>query len=115
MEPSAGRQLSLHKAVQTFETMPAQWQLASLHPAMVELDAARDQTLRPIHWCYEADGHRLLHSFQLADNPGFAVRDVQSAYGYGGPLSNTDDPAFLKAAEVPSPRGRRPVMSSPNS
>jgi hypothetical protein len=98
-EAPAGRQLSLSEAVQIFETMPAQWQLASLHPSMVELDAARDEALRPIHWCFQANGHGLIHSFQLADNPGLAVRDVQSPYGYGGPLSNTEDPEFLKAAE----------------
>jgi hypothetical protein len=99
MDSLAGCQLSLREAVEMFESIPAQWQLASLHPAMVELDAVRNEALRPIHWCFQTDGRCLTHSFQLADNPGLAVRDIQSAYGYGGPLSNTDDPEFLKAAE----------------
>jgi hypothetical protein len=94
------RQLSLQEAIEVFETIPAHWQLASLHPQMVEIDALKDALLRPIHWCFEAGDRRLMHSFQLADNPGLAVRDIQSAYGYGGPLSNSDDREFLKSAEI---------------
>ncbi len=40
-----------------------------------------------------------MHSFQLGDNPGLAIKDIQSAYGYGGPISNTDDPQFLTTAD----------------
>ncbi len=93
------RQLSLPEAIDAFQTFPGQWQLASLHPQMVEIDALRDALLHPIHWYFEAGDRRLMHSFQLADNPGLPIRDIQSAYGYGGPLSNSDDPEFLKAAE----------------
>src|ERR1700680_4379842 len=99
MNSSTGCQLSLHEAINIFETVPARWQLASLHPMMVELDAVRDPSFRPIHWCFQSEGRFLIHSFQLSDNPGLAVRDIQSAYGYGGPLSNTDDPEFVAAAE----------------
>jgi hypothetical protein len=94
------RLLSLREAIDVFQTIPAQWQLASLHPQMVEIDASRDALLHPMYWCFEAGDRRLMHSFQLADNPGLAIRDVQSAYGYGGPLSNSDDREFLKAAEL---------------
>jgi hypothetical protein len=94
------RQLSLREAIDVFQTIPAQWQLASLHPQMVEIDATRDALLHPVYWCFEAGDRRLMHSFQLADNPGLAIRDIQSAYGYGGPLSNCDDREFLKAAEL---------------
>jgi len=99
MTQSVGRQLSLREAVRIFETMPAEWQLASLHPEMAELDAKRDTLLQPVYWCFQTDDQCLIHSFQLGENPGLAVRDMQSAYGYGGPLSNSDDPNFLRAAD----------------
>jgi hypothetical protein len=92
--------MSLREAIDVFQTIPAQWQLASLHPQIVEIDASRDALLHPIYWCFEAGDRRLMHSFQLADNPGLAIRDIQSAYGYGGPLSNSDNREFLKAAEL---------------
>lgn len=80
--------------------MPAECQLASLHPEMVALDAKRDGSLQPVYWCFRADDRCLLHSFQLGDNRGLAVKDIQSAYGYGGPLSNTGDAGFLAAADL---------------
>lgn len=99
MTPSEGRQLPLSEAAAVFREMPPESQLASLHPALVEIDAKRDALLQPVHWRFR-DGVRVFaHSFQLGDNPGLAVRDIQSAYGYGGPLSNTDDPGFLRAAD----------------
>jgi hypothetical protein len=99
MTESRGCQLSLREAVEVFQGMPAEWQLASLHPEMVELDAKRDVLLQPVYWCFRADDQCLIHSFQLGDNPGLAIKDIQSAYGYGGPLSNTDNPQFLKIAD----------------
>ena len=99
MTPAEGRQLSVTDAVKAFQTMPAELQLASLHPELVEIDAKRDALLQPVYWCFRVDDQVLLHSFQLGDNPGLAIRDIQSAYGYGGPLSNTDDPGFLRMAD----------------
>lgn len=99
MNAAAGRQIGLEEAVEAFRAMPPAWQLASLHPRMVEVDALRDPLLRPTNWCYR-DGERcFLHCFELGSNPGLAVNDVQSAYGYGGPLSNSDDATFLSAAQ----------------
>lgn len=100
MTKPESRELTLTEAVGVFEAMPAEWHLASLHPAMVEVDAKRDLSLRPVHWCFR-DGERcLLHSFHLGENRGFVMKDIQSAYGYGGPLSNTDDAPFLAAADL---------------
>jgi hypothetical protein len=93
------RELSVQEAIQTFERIPGQWQLASLHPGMVDVDAARDPLIRPVFWYFQKDGHYWVHCFQLVDNPELEVRDIQSAYGYGGPLSDTDDPGFLKEAQ----------------
>lgn len=104
MTEHSGAQLSLAEAASTFRGMPARWQLASLHPQLVELDAMRDRLLRPVHWCFRAGERVLLHSFHLGANPGLGVTDIQSATGYGGPLSNSDDPAFLRDADTAARR-----------
>jgi len=82
-----------------FRCVPWQWQLSSLHPMLVQLDAMRSALLHPVHWCFRSGENVLLHSLQLADIPGMALKDIQSAYGYGGPLANTEDEQFLRAAE----------------
>jgi hypothetical protein len=92
------QQLSVAEAVQIFKSMPSGWQLASLHPRMVEIDATRDGLFKPTFWCFRAKERCLLHSFQLVDTPALNLRDIQSAYGYGGPISNSDDPSFLRQA-----------------
>ena len=99
MVESKGHRLSLPGAVDVFRTMPGECQLASLHPELVEIDAKRDALLEPVFWCFRADDRHLLHSFQLGQNPGLEIKDIQSPYGYGGPLSNSDDAPFLKMAD----------------
>ncbi len=98
MMSRTGDELSLAEAVETFRAMRPVHQLASLHPAMVEIDANRDASLRPVYWRYREQESALVHSFHLGENPGLSVRDVQSPYGYGGPISNDDDPRFLHLA-----------------
>ena len=60
----------------------------------------KDALLQPVYWCYRAGANCLLHCFHLGDNPGLGVKDIQSTYGYGGPLSNTDDRQFLQLADT---------------
>jgi hypothetical protein len=96
---SKGQRLSLKEAVEVFRAMPREYQLASLHPELVEIDAKRDALLEPVYWCFSADDRHLLHSFHLGENPGLEIKDIQSPYGYGGPLSNSDDASFLKMAD----------------
>ncbi len=99
MSQATGHQVSLGDAVKVFEAMPTEWQLASLHPHMVKIDAERDASFRPVYWYFSAGDRCLLHCFQLSDNPGLGIKDIQSAYGYGGPLSNCDEPEFLSEAD----------------
>jgi hypothetical protein len=93
------QELSLEEAVNAFESLPPQWQLGSLHPKMVQLDSLRDALLRPVYWCFRSGKHMLLHSFHMSGNPGLDINDIQSAYGYGGPISNSDEPEFLKQVD----------------
>jgi hypothetical protein len=93
----AHAELDLEAAVAHFAKLPAALQIGSLHPRFVAADATRDNSVRPVYWLYD-EGPVLLHSFHLGriDNTGLC--DVQSAYGYGGPLASSDDPQFLARA-----------------
>lgn len=86
-------------AEKVFRILPSQLQLASLHPQMVNVDAQRDSLLAPVNWCFRFGDQILLHCFHLGSNPDLGIADVQSAYGYGGPLSNSDDCDFLQMAD----------------
>lgn len=98
-DPAAGAELSLAEAADAFARLPAPLQLASLNPAMVEVDACRDAALSPVHWAYREGAHTMLHSFHAAAIPGMDGCDLQSAYGYGGPLSNSDEVPFIERAD----------------
>jgi len=99
MPPETGRQLTLAEAIEVFRAMPLELQVASLHPEMVTLDARREARLRPVYWCYQEGQRCMLHSFHLETTAELEVTDLQSAYGYGGPISNSDAPDFLKRAD----------------
>ncbi|MCL2829469.1 MAG: GNAT family N-acetyltransferase [Betaproteobacteria bacterium] len=91
-------EISCEEAIALFERMPRHLQLASLHPLYVVADAIRDADLDPVFFAYRADGSVWLHGFHLGKTPSSSLRDAQSAYGYGGPLSSSDDPRFLADA-----------------
>jgi hypothetical protein len=92
------RVLAFDEAVALYEKMPVPLRPATLHPAYVVADAARNPLLQPLFLAYEAGGECWLHSLHRTDVPGLSLRDASSPYGYGGPLCSTDDPAFVAAA-----------------
>ena len=71
---------------------------ATLHPGYVEADARRVPGLEPAYLAYREGGATWLHAPHLGQVSGTSWRDASSPYGYGGPLSSSDDPAFLRAA-----------------
>ena len=94
-----GCELSLAEAEDAFHVLPDRWQLASLHPGQAHVDALRNSSLRPVHWSFRRDAQCYLHSFHLRANRRLALNDILSPYGYGGPFANSDDTAFLQAAD----------------
>ncbi len=54
----------------------------------------RDSQLEPVFLLYEDARGFWLHGAHLAAIPDTAYFDLQSAYGYGGPVADCDDPAF---------------------
>lgn len=92
------RSLTLPQAVALHERMEVPLRPATLHPHYVATDAVRNDMLHPAYLSFEAQGECWMHGVHMTDVPGTNYRDASSPYGYGGPLSSTDDPAFLAAA-----------------
>lgn len=92
------RALAFGEAVAQYERMPVPLRPATLHPAYVLADSARDPLLQPLFLSYESGGEHWLHGLHRTDVPGLPLKDASSPYGYGGPLCSTDDPDFVAAA-----------------
>jgi hypothetical protein len=64
----------------------------------VRADAKRDPSLVPTFFVFE-DGEKFFyHGFLLGKIKSTNFHDIQSPYGYGGPIASSEDPAFLVAA-----------------
>jgi hypothetical protein len=81
-----------------YARLPIALQVATLSPAYVKADASRSTEIQPTYWSYEEADWFWYHGFHLTalpDVPGF---DIQSPYGYGGPVANSHDVGFLNRA-----------------
>lgn len=87
------------EAIKLYQEMPKALHAGSLHPLYVEADAERDDGLEPVVWVYKKEKSVFMHAFHLGSIPNTKWKDVQSPYGYGGPLANTDNNAFLNEAD----------------
>lgn len=81
-------------AARFFARLPAHRRIATLSPAYVCADARRDDALEPVFFLYEDGRGFWLHGAHRAAIPEGDRFDLQSPYGYGGPLSDCDDPGF---------------------
>ncbi len=81
-----------------FERLPRQLRLASLSPDYVLADTGRLSGSQPLFWRYEEGERFWYHGFHLTPLPEVDGFDIQSPYGYGGPLANTEDADFLARA-----------------
>lgn len=87
------------KAQTAFAGLDAEKRAPSLHPFYIVADAERSRELQPMFFVYEENGAVYYHGFHVAKVAGANFVDIQSPYGYGGPVSSSDDVAFLAKAE----------------
>ena len=85
-------------AITFFDRLPSRLKAPSLHPAYVSSDATRSDSLHPMFVVEQRGGVLYYHAFQTETIPGINLIDVQSPYGYGGPIATTTDPEFLAVA-----------------
>ncbi|MES2256299.1 MAG: GNAT family N-acetyltransferase [Pseudomonadota bacterium] len=90
--------LTLDEARAWFEHLPRERQIATLSPDYVAIDAKRSSALHPVFIGYRADADIWLHGTHRSEPPNLSVIDQQSPYGYGGPVSNSNDRDFLTLA-----------------
>ncbi|MBJ6723159.1 GNAT family N-acetyltransferase [Geomesophilobacter sediminis] len=86
------------KAVEVFSSLPAEKRFASNHPCYVVTDAFREDFLRPVFFVYTEGEETYYHGFHLAPVLGTELNDIQSPYGYGGPVATTAERGFLERA-----------------
>jgi hypothetical protein len=82
----------------TFDRFPKEAQAPSLHPDYVCADAVRDAALIPAFFVFESHRNIFYHAVHISPIPGTSFHDLQSPYGYGGPLATTNDTIFLARA-----------------
>ncbi|MFJ9501230.1 GNAT family N-acetyltransferase [Brevibacillus centrosporus] len=91
-------QIPYPSALQYFQEIKSEDKCPSLHPTYLLIDAKREKGLEPTFFVFEEGGQFYYHAFHVSGIPGTAYFDIQSPYGYGGPLSTTKDPIFIERA-----------------
>lgn len=91
-------EVTFQTALEAFERLPEASKLPCFDPNYIEIDALRQPGISPIFFLHEEGGELYYHPLHLADVPASSHRDIQSAYGYGGPISTSLDHEFLTAA-----------------
>jgi hypothetical protein len=85
-------------AILVFDNLPSRLRAPSLHPGYVLSDATRADSLSPTFFVYQSGGESFYHAFHTEAVHGITAIDVQSPYGYGGPVATTTDAHFLSEA-----------------
>jgi hypothetical protein len=86
------------KALAVFDSFEQNQKVPYLHPYYVVADAKRDETLKPLFFVYEEDDSIFYHAFHMAPIEGMELFDIQSPYGYGGPVVKNEKEGFLSKA-----------------
>lgn len=91
-------ELSLNEAINLYNHWPSTFRNPYFNPRYVYADSLREEGLRPIFYLYKDGSDFFYYSFHYSYIEELDVADIQSAYGYGGPLATTEDKGFLQSA-----------------
>lgn len=86
------------EAVEVFNNFADILKAPTLHPSYIMADATRDKNLKPVFFVYNEGPAVYYHGFHMSAIEGTNLNDIQSPYGYGGPISTSDDIKFLSRA-----------------
>ncbi len=86
------------KALDVFNRFDKNQIAPSFHPYYVIADAARDTSLTPLFFIYEEGKSLFYHAYHMCPIGGTPFYDIQSPYGYGGPITTNEDKDFLSKA-----------------
>lgn len=91
-------QLGFESACTVFNELPKTIKAPQLNPEYVVFDTLRDKSLEPIFFVYQDNDnifYSAVHKSMIEDTNYY---DLQSPYGYGGPIATTQDMLFLDKA-----------------
>lgn len=91
-------QMSFQQALDFYQRLPPPLRVVWSDPSFLALDALRQPGLEPTFFLHQRGEDFWYHAFHLSAVPGSSWRDVQSAYGYGGPLCQCQGGGFLAEA-----------------
>jgi hypothetical protein len=91
-------QVNYNQALQAFSCLDKTKQIPSLHPYYVRADSKRDKTLEPVFFLFEENKNIFYYAFHLSRIPDTDYFDIQSPYGYGGPIASCNDSGFSEKA-----------------
>ena len=92
------RCLQFNEAQNSFSKLPPSRSISTLSPGYLIADASRAPELEPLFLEYRETEKFWLHGVLRGKIPEIDCCDLQSPYGYGGPVSNSNDDDFLKRA-----------------
>lgn len=90
--------ISIDRALIIYSDLPVNIRFPSYHPEYIVADAHRKSEIVPEFFVYTEGEHVYYHAFHTSAISGTDYIDIQSPYGYGGPLSTTDNKEFLMRA-----------------
>lgn len=85
-------------AVKIYNSILPGLKCPSHSPYYVVLDAKRDESLKPVFWVYIEGDSLFYYGFHISKVESKNLWDIQSPYGYGGPLATTNNKDFLAHA-----------------
>lgn len=91
-------EVKYREAVDFFSKLPPSRRFPGAHPAYVVADARRDPSLEPFFFIFENGKERFYLAALKGRVPDSNYFDLQSVYGYGGPIISEAGPEFIKAA-----------------
>lgn len=90
--------VDIDAATKYFHRLPIHLQFPSFHPQYVVADASRDENVLPLFFIYEEGQDFYYNALHKSLIPNSVYADIQSPYGYGGPVATTTDTNFLQHA-----------------
>ena len=90
--------VTYNEALKYYSALPEKIKFPGAHPTYSLIDGSRDSQIAPTFFVYTAHEHTFYHSFHLRKIENLGVCDIESPYGYAGPLSSTTDETFINEA-----------------
>jgi hypothetical protein len=90
--------VDVETATEYYHRLPIHLQFPSYTPQYVVADASRDENILPVFFIYDDGRDFYYHAIHKMLLPNTVYSDIQSPYGYGGPVATTIDNEFLHHA-----------------